>query len=85
MPMDHITRSGAGGKPLARPLAPLALVALLLAGCGGGGAGDGGIASRMNLRPADAASEKRNTYPPEHCGSFENMHSFGSVKLIPFI
>jgi outer membrane protein, adhesin transport system len=57
MPMDHITRSGAGGKPLARPLAPLALVALLLAGCVGGGAGDGGIASRMNLKPADAATK----------------------------
>lgn len=52
MPKDRIIGSGAGGKPPARSLASLGLVALLLAGCVGGGDG-GGIASRMNLRPSD--------------------------------
>ena len=54
MPKDRITGSGAGGKPLARPLASLALTALLVAGCVGGG---DGVTSRMSFAPADMAGK----------------------------
>lgn len=54
MPKDRKTGSGAGGKPPARPLASVALMSLLLAGCVGG---EGGIASRMNIVPSDVAAK----------------------------
>lgn len=61
MPKVGNIRSGAGGKPPARPLASLGLMALLLAGCvgGGGGAAEDSAASRANLRPADAAAPQK--------------------------
>lgn len=54
MPRDRIIRSGAGGKPPARPLASLALTVLLVAGCVGGGEG---VASRMSLVPSAVAGK----------------------------
>ncbi len=50
MPKDRIFWSGVGGQTPARPLISLTLTGLLLAGCVGGD-GEGGVASRMNLRP----------------------------------
>lgn len=67
MPKDRLFRSGIGGKPPARPLIPLALSALLLAGCMGGGNGEG-IASRMNLRP-DAPTAVDASGKPIESGS----------------
>lgn len=55
MPKDRRHGSGAGEKSPARPLAALGLATLVLAGCVGGGEG---IASRMSLRPAEAAGPK---------------------------
>jgi len=55
MPQDRTNGSGAGKKFPARPLAALGLATLVLAGCVSGG---DGIASRMSLRPADAAGAK---------------------------
>jgi len=57
MPKDQIIGSGAERPVPARPLAMLALGALLLAGCVGGGAGDENTASRMNLRQAGIAGQ----------------------------
>lgn len=56
MPKDRSIGSGAGGLPPARPLVSLTVAVALLAGCFGGGS-DGETASRMNLRPGDAAGE----------------------------
>lgn len=54
MSEDRNIRSGAGVSSAARPLASLALTSLLLAGCVGG---EGGIVSRMNIVPSDAAAK----------------------------
>lgn len=54
MPKDRITGSGAGGNSPARPLASLALAALMISGCVGGG---DGLASRNALAPADVTSQ----------------------------
>ncbi|TXH98873.1 MAG: TolC family protein [Pseudorhodobacter sp.] len=56
MPKDHKNGSGAGGLPPARALASLALAALVLGACVGGSGDGNGIASRMNLTPADTTA-----------------------------
>lgn len=56
MPKDRSIGSGAGGFLPARPLVSLTVAVALLAGCFGGGS-DGDTASRMNLRPGDAAGQ----------------------------
>ncbi|NEY91166.1 TolC family protein [Tabrizicola oligotrophica] len=52
MAQGRNTGSSTGAKPPARPWAGLVAMALVLTGC----AGEGGLASRMNLRPADTAT-----------------------------
>lgn len=52
MAQGRNTGSSTGAKPPARSWAGLVAMALVLTGC----AGEGGLASRMNLRPADTAT-----------------------------